>query len=460
MRADQGKVIRVKVTFDDDSGNSDELTSEATGSVAPKPQLIASFESEPERHDGNNTFTLEVRFTEEIYIGYKRPRDYVFTVTAGDVTGVRRLNPPSNTGWEITVEPDGDEEVTIALPATQFCNRASAICTKNRKKLSNSSTVTVPGPATRSQQAQVENSPATGLPAITGTATVGNTLSVSMAGVSDENGLTGASHTYQWTANDVDIQGATGATYTLADGDAGKSIRVQVSFTDDEGFEESVTSAATAAVAPRPNAPATGAPAITGTPQVNETLTSDTQAIADEDGLSNISYGYQWMATGSNISGATGSSYILTSNEEGQTITLSVTFTDDRGHQETLTSAATGSVAAAPSPLTASTQDVPGSHDGNNSFTFELHLSEEFSISYKTLRDHAFTVTGGEVIKARRLEQGKNAGWEITVQPSEDGTVTTLLPATTDCTAEGAICTEDGRMLSNQLEVTVTGPGG
>ena len=401
------------------------------------------------------------RFTEEIYIGYERLRDYAFTVTAGDVTGVRRLNPPSNTGWEVTVEPDGDGEVAIALPATKFCNQASAICTKKRKKLSNSSTVTVPGPATQSQEAQVENSPATGLPTITGTATVGNTLSVSMADVSDSNGLTGASHSYQWMADDLDIQGATGATYTLADGDEGKAIRVRVSFADDAGFSESVTSAATAAVSAAPaaaNSSATGLPTISGTAQVGQTLTADTSAIADEDGLSNVSYDYQWMAAGYNIDGATGSSHTLTASQQGQTITLSVAFADDRGHQETLTSAATDAVAAKPSPLTASTQDAPDSHDGNNSFTFELHFNQEISLSYKTLRDHAFTVTGGRVIKARRLEKGKNAGWEITAQPSGTGTVTIALPETTDCAATGSICAEDGRMLSNRLEVTVSGP--
>ena len=34
-----------------------------------------------------------------------------------------------------------------------------------------------------------------------------------------------------------------------------------------------------------------------------------------------------------------------------------------------------------------------------------------------------------------------------------------VLPVTTDCAADGAICTEDGRMLSNRLVLTVTGPG-
>ena len=69
--------------------------------------------------------------------------------------------------------------------------------------------------------------------------------------------------------------------------------------------------------------------------------------------------------------------------------------------------------------LTASTHDVPANHDGNSAFTFEVRFSEEpaAGFSYKTLRDNAFTVTGGEVVKARRLEKGKNVRWEIHVTP-------------------------------------------
>ena len=110
--------------------------------------------------------------------------------------------------------------------------------------------------------------------------------------------------------------------------------------------------------------------------------------------------------------------------------------------------------------LTACARDVPASHDGSASFTFELRFSEEFSISYRTLRDHAFTVTGGEVVKARRLESGRNLKWEISVRPDGNGAVTITLPVTTDCEDEGAICTGDGRKLSSRVELTVGGPDG
>ena len=110
--------------------------------------------------------------------------------------------------------------------------------------------------------------------------------------------------------------------------------------------------------------------------------------------------------------------------------------------------------------MTASAHGVPASHDGSAAFTFELRFSEEMPLSYKTLRDHAFTVTGGEVVKARRLERGKNLRWEITVRPDSNDAVTIVLPATTDCEADGAICTGDGSMLSERVELIVSGPGG
>ena len=161
------------------------------------------------------------------------------------------------------------------------------------------------------------------------------------------------------------------------------------------------------------NSPATGAPAITGTAQVGETLTADTSGVADAaeqrvDGLSNASFSYQWQAGGADISGATGSTYTLADADEGKAISVAVSFTDNAGNAESVASAATAAVEAAPlTPLTASVENVAASHDGENVFTFELRFSEEFGISYKTLRDHAFTVTGGTVKKAQRLEQGR-----------------------------------------------------
>ena len=212
---------------------------------------------------------------------------------------------------------------------------------------------------------------------------------------------------------------------------------------------------------PPPNTPATGAPTITGAARVGETLTAAATGIADDDGLDNAAFAYQWLAADAEINGATAGSYTLVAADAGKAIMVKVSFTDDAGNDEQLTSAATGAVAAAVvrPPLTASAHDVPSSHDGSSTFTFELRFSEELPLSYVTLRDHAFTVTGGTGVGARRLDRPGNIRWEISVSPDSNGDVTVVLPATTDCEADGAICTEDDRKLSNRLEFTVSGPG-
>ena len=194
-----------------------------------------------------------------------------------------------------------------------------------------------------------DNSPATGAPTITGTAQVGETLTANTSGVADADGLSNVQYEYQWLADDSEISGATNATYTLTDSEESKAITVQVSFTDNADNEETLTSAATEAVAaaPQSNSPATGTPTISGTAQVGETLTSDTSGIADADGLANATFSYQWLADDTDITGATGLTYTLTDSEESKAIKVQVSFTDDADNEETLTSAATGAVAGA-----------------------------------------------------------------------------------------------------------------
>ena len=107
--------------------------------------------------------------------------------------------------------------------------------------------------------------------------------------------------------------------------------------------------------------------------------------------------------------------------------------------------------------LTASFHDVPASHDGETEFSFELRFSENFPgrLRYKVLRDEALQATNGRVTGARRVTQGQNQRWTITVRPQSSDDVTVTLPATEDCAAAGAICTEAGRKLSNTTSATI-----
>ena len=293
----------------------------------------------PEAHDGETAFRVRVAFSEGISISYTRMRDASFTVTAGEVTAARRVDGRRDL-WEITIEPDSDEAVTVRLPETTDCGASAAICTGDGRGLSHALSATVAGPA---------------------------------------------------------------------------------------GEPESNTAAA-------------GAPTINGTPQVGEALTASTSDISDADGLDDARFAYQWIRAGADIGGATGSTYTPVAADEGERLKVRVDFTDDAGHAERLTSAATDAVAAAPEPLTASFEGMPAEHAGQGSFSFRVAFSEGINISYKTVRDASFTVTGGEVTQASRVDRRRDL-WKITIAPDADDAVTVRLPETTDCGATGAICT-------------------
>ena len=359
--ADEGETLKVRVGFTDDAGNEESLTSAATDVVAaPAELLTASFEGMPREHDGESAFTFRVAFSEPLsMMNGRRLREDVVAVTGGRATEAGRVNRRRDL-WELTVEPDSPADVTVTLAAGAACDSPAAVCTKDGRALSNTISATVAGPA-------------------------------------------------------------------------------------DDG--------------PEPNSLATGAPEIGGTPQVGEELTASTSDISDADGLADARFAYQWIRADSDISGATGSTYTAVEADEGERLKVRVSFTDDAGNAESLTSAATDAVAARPEPLTASFEGMPAEHTGDR-FTFGLTFSEHFPLSFRTLRDKAFEVGGGAVRNANRRESGSNVGWTITVEPDGRGAVRIRLPETRDCDAPGALCTRDGRPLSHSLSATVRGPVG
>ena len=436
-----GQAIQVRVTFKDDRGNDESLTSEATAEVQARPNSPAT---------GLPTISGTARVGQTLTADTSGIADddgldsasYTYQWIAGGT----EIDGATSSTYEPT-DSDVGQAIQVRVTFTDDGGHHESLTSE----------------ATAEVEAR-PNRTATGLPTISGTAQVGQTLTADTSGIADADGLDSASYTYQWIAGGTEIDGATSSTYEPTDSDVGQAIQVRVTFTDDGGHHESLTSEATAEVEARPNRTATGLPTISGTVQVGQTLTADTSGIADADGLDSVSYAYQWIAGGTDIDGAADSTYEPSDLEVGQTIQVRVTFKDDRGNDESLTSQATAAVEAVPEPLTASLQNEPTSHDGKKAFTFELRFSEHIEgLSHVTLRDHAFKVTGGQVKKAQRMDresETRNINWRIRVKPDGDGDVTIVLPATTDCGAQGAICTGDDRKLSRRLELTVSGPDG
>ena len=327
---DEGKAIKVEVSFTDDADNEETLTSAATDAVAAAPQPNSPVTGAPtisgtaQVGETLTANTSEVADEDELSnVQY----EYQWLADDADISG-------ATASTYTLVATDEGKAIQVKVSFTDDDG--------NNETLTSAATEAVAA-------APTPNSPATGAPTITGTAQVGETLTANTSGIADADGLGNVQYEHQWLADDAEIAGATSLTYTLVDADEGKAIKVEVSFTDDEGNDETLTSAPTDTVeaAAQPNNPATGAPTISGTAQVGETLTVNTSEVADADGLSNVQYEYQWLADDAAIAGATGSTYTLADVDEGKAIKVEVNFTDDAGNGETLTSAATDAVAAA-----------------------------------------------------------------------------------------------------------------
>jgi Ca2+-binding RTX toxin-like protein len=145
---------------------------------------------------------------------------------------------------------------------------------------------------------------------------------------------------------------STGATFTPTNAVVGQALRVVATYTDGDGVLESVTSAATAAVANVNDAP-TGQPVVSdSTPQETVALSADTFSIADADGLG--AFSYQWQQSGLNGVGAfnsiantpagfsTGATFTPGQGQVNRALRVVVSYTDAHGTAEQLVSPATG----------------------------------------------------------------------------------------------------------------------
>lgn len=180
------------------------------------------------------------------------------------------------------------------------------------------------------------------LPVISGTVQVGATLTAS-TGVWQDNNEPVDSYSYQWYADDVEIDGETEDELEIVEGDYGTVITVGVVATNGEGnSEEAVSAATTAVVAGVPTNSV--AVTITGTAQDGEELTAvpgTWDGHGDEPVLS-----YQWLLDDVEIEDATDDTYTCVTADVGGVIKVVETATNDGG-ADSVTSAGTATVIAA-----------------------------------------------------------------------------------------------------------------
>ena len=111
-----------------------------------------------------------------------------------------------------------------------------------------------------------------------------------------------------------------------------------------------------------------------------------------------------------------------------------------------------------PQPLTASFTNLPSGHDGEHDFKFNISFNQDVATKYLVMQNDAMTVTNGAITGAERVN-GARDFWKITIEPVDGRDVTVELPATTDCSATGAVCTggDNPQPLSNGITHTFPG---
>ncbi len=255
-------------------------------------------------------------------------------------------------------------------------------------------------------------------------------------------------------------QNVMGTSSTIAtDLTANTLYDVQVRATNEEGDGDWSEAGAGSTNAPGNN-PATGVPTVTGTARVGETLTAAITDIADADGLPD-SFSYQWErvvgGTETDISGATSSTYDLVGADEGSTVRVKVSFTDDAGNAEgPLTSAATASVA---SPLL-SVADANGTEGGSITFTATLSAASGKTVTATWTAsvesgdtaasgDLTGTLTGTLTFAAGELTKTFTVATAEDMTDENDETFTVTLSSLSNATltggtATGTITDDDG----------------
>jgi hypothetical protein len=322
--ADVGATLRVAVTASNVGGSST-ATSAATAAVVAAPPAVVTLPAISGSAQEGQTLTAS-------------PGTWTGTVPLSYAYQWRRCD----SGGAGCVDIAGETSSSYALVSADVGSTVRVAVTASNS--AGSGTAASAATAVVTTAVPVNVSP----PMISGSAQEGQTLTASPG---SWTGVPPLSYAYQWQRCDsggagcVDIAGETSSSYALVSADVGSTVRVAVTASNSAG-SGTATSAATAVV---PAAPPvnTALPTISGTARDGELLTATRGTWT---GTPPLAYAYQWRRCDSggngcvDITGATATTYRLTSPDVGATIRVVVT-TSGSGGTASASSTATAVVA-------------------------------------------------------------------------------------------------------------------
>ena len=297
------------------------------------------------------------------------------------------------------------------------------------------------------------------------------------------------------SGTETNITGATSSTYALGAATAGKQVKVKVSFTDDAGYSEELTSDAypsSGTITSEGNSPAPDPPTESNSPapdppkprsvlQPRSVLRAHFRDVpAGHDGSTaftlliafseRISTTAEQMPQALTVTGGTVSSAREVSSHGDQWLITVTPNSDDAVRVSLPPSTSCGdnavcsfndrkrlskgiAVSIPRAPLTAGFEEVPTGHNGTTPFALQLAFSEPVETTAAALRQ-ALTVTNATVTSVQQVDDRSDLR-EITVTPKSNDAVSISLPPTTSCDDDNAVCTAEGLMLSEGITVSI-----
>lgn len=370
------------------------------------------------------------------------PMTFAYAWERCDTTGANCAVIAGATGNVYTVvSGDGGHTLRVAVTATNA---------------SGTGTAESPQTGTVGAAAAPQN---TAIPTISGTASVGSTLTATNG---TWTGSTPITYTYVWercAANGGTcgaIAGATAQTYTVVSADAAGTLRVVVSATNAGGSGQATSAFVSASAVSAPKS--TVAPVISGTPKQGDTLTT---TLGTWTGGS-LTYTYLWYRCDANetncgeIAGATASTYVVTSSDVGKYLISIVVATNGAGSARA-NSNALGPVAASASTTTApppsgttrlpnGETSIPASNvpDSDRLLIASVKASPAVilgrapvSVTFKVLDANGYDVAGALVYVVGLPYSWAKAGPEAAT--AADGTVSIAITPTRSMPRSGAL---------------------
>ena len=441
--------------------------------------VAASFSSVPERHRGD-AFSFRLSFNAAFPVDAETVRN-AFTVTGGSVTAATQVDDGNDRQWDVTVQPVARQAVTIALVPKASCEAEGALCNAAGNILSEA----VEAEVAWRVPAHVESATVASDPGGDGVWDAGETVlatvrfSEPVRVMRSANARPTLGIVLDGTRRAAQFVRGHGTRnlqfeYAVAAADNGaRRARIEsngialngTSIKDTEGYAAELGFAAAPAlwvadVTAMEGTDATADFIVTLDPAATEAVTVD---YATADGTATAGDDYT-AASGTLTFDAgetskTVSVPIVDDNVDDGGETFTLTLSNPAGAGAQLADAqATATIAndEVETPvLTAAFTDVPASH-GGETFTFRLEFSEEVpGLGWEALRGEILQASGGTVRNANRVDRSSNLAWTVTVAPDGSDDVSVTLPATTDCAAAAAICTEDDRPLSAAVTAAV-----